>query len=99
LSNLRVSQLRYYIYYNVTSIALQPPLAVQASGACAYLRRKGIRDIVFGTVVFGLVFGSYRPLSMLLVGAALIPSADFVTVFAYRRPRPKAPLVIHGGTA
>ena len=83
----------------MTSIAQRPGLAFQASGAWAYLRRKGIRDIVSGLFVFALLlFGSYRPLSMLLGVAALIPAADFVTVFAYRRPRPKAPLVIHGGT-
>ena len=73
---------------------------VPASDAYAYLRAKGTRDLVSGLFVFAfLLFGWYRPLSILLSIATLIPAGDFLMVRAYARSGSKIPLFFHGGTA
>jgi len=73
---------------------------VPPSGAYAYLRAKGTRDLVSGLFVFALMsFAYYRPLAVFIGTATLIPLGDFLTVLAYARRGPRTALYIHGGTA
>jgi hypothetical protein len=75
------------------------PLPEDGANIAWWLRLKGIRDIVSGLVLLGLMlWGPDRIVGIALLIEALIPAGDMAMILAAKGSTPRA-LFIHGLTA
>jgi hypothetical protein len=75
------------------------PLPEAGANVAWWLRLKGVRDVVSGTVVLAMmIWGGPRVLGIVLLVEAFIPAGDMALVVAARGSTARA-LGIHGVTA